>query len=354
MAFGTLLTLDTMASMNNTTVPQIGEDNVFDALNASLAAHNDLLTEKLASLVVDTTDRLKRYGGVDSMNMETVDEGGSPDAQKISAGATVGFPLRLYGIALQWTRKYLQNATVAEIAAQTIAARDAHIRAADREIKRAIFGSANFTFVDVLIDGVSLAVKRLLNADSAPIPQDPNGNSFNAATHTHYLATAALVVADLVSLVETVTEHFGNGEARVYINRAQEAAVRALAGFVPYTDARIVSADNVTRALGSLNANLLYNRAIGIFTSGGVTAEIWVKPWPPASYMFSYIAGAEKPLRRRTRAAGSGGLVLQAADEAHPLRAQSFDAEFGIGVFERRNGAVLYTGGGAYVVPTIS
>lgn len=354
MPYGTYLTLDTLATMNNTLVPVIGEDRVFQAIQDSLDIHNALVTEKITTLVDDTTDRLRRYGGIDTMVMEETDEGGRADAQKISAGATIGLPMRLYDISLQWTKKWLQNANGAEVAVKAVAAQDANIRMLDREIKRAIFGATNFTFVDRLVDWVSLPVKRLLNADSAPIPLDPSGNSFNAATHTHYLGTAAFVVADLVALIETVVEHFATGTALLYINRAQETTIRGFAGFVPYTDARIIPASTSIRATASLDANLLYNRAIGILSSGGDTAEVWVKPWVPANYVFAYVAGQPKPLLRRTRTPGSGGLVLQADDENHPLRAQTMDAEFGIAVFERRNGAILYTGGASYVTPTIT
>lgn len=354
MSFGTLMTLDTLASLNNTLVPDIGEDRVFQAIQDALTVHNELLSEKISTLVDTTTNRLMRYGGVDNMTMDEIDEGGRPDAQKITAGATVGFPLRLYGISVQWTRKYLQNAVGSEMATQFIAARDANVKLMDREIKRALFGSTNFTFVDKLVDGVSLSVKRLLNADSSAIPLDPSGNSFNGATHTHYLGTASLVVADIVALIETVVEHFGSGSAVVYINRAQETAVRAMTGFVPYTDARIIPADTSVRSAQALDSNLLYNRAIGILSSGGDTAEIWVKPWIPANYMFAYVQGQPKPLVRRERRPGSSALVVAAEDESYPLRAQTLDSEFGIGVLERRNGAVLLTNNATYSAPTFT
>lgn len=357
MPYGTHVVLDTLAVARNTLVGTLGEDRVFDAVNAAVSIHNALLTEKLNTLVEDSTDQFRAYGGVDSMQMDEVDEGGRADAQKISVGATVGFPMRLYSITLQWTRKYLQNATVGEIDEATNAALDANTLTVDREIKRAIFGSANFSFVDRLANRVTIAVKRLLNADGTAIPLDPSGNSFNGATHTHYLATASLTAANLAALIETVVEHFATGKAVVYINRASETAVRALTGFVAYTVTGVLQPDTGTRIENptiGLNDQLLYNRAIGIFSSGGVSAEVWVKPWVPANYIFAYIQGAPPPVVRRTRTAGSGGLILVADDESHPLRAKSWESEFGMGVWTRTNGAVLYTGGGAYTDPVIT
>jgi hypothetical protein len=47
-------------------------------------------------------------------------------------------------------------------------------------------------------------------------------------------------------------------------------------------------------------------------------------------------------------------LQIGAEDEAYPLRAQTLEAEFGVGVWTRTNGAVLYVGGTSYVIPTIT
>lgn len=356
MPYGTHVVLDTLGVARNTLVGQLGEDRVFDAVAQALAIHNMLMNEKLSQLVEDSTDVFRAYGGVDTMAMDELDEGGQSDAQKISVGTIVGFPMRLYGITLQWTRKYLQNALVGEIDAATNAAMDANALAIDREIKRALFVSPNFTFVDRLVNRVAIAVKRLVNADGTALPLDPAGNSFNGATHTHYLATASLTAANLQALIETVVEHFATGKAVVYINRAQETVVRGLTGFVPYTVQGVLQPVTAVRTVDllALNDQLLYNRAIGIFSSGGVSAEVWVKPWPPANYMFAYIQGAPLPLVRRTRTAASGGLTLVYEDEEHPLRAKSWESEFGFGVWTRTNGAVMYIAGGAYVDPTIT
>jgi hypothetical protein len=199
---------------------------------------------------------------------------------------------------------------------------------------------------------VSLAVKAFLNADSAAIPNGPNGESFDGATHTHYVArVGALAASDVTAAIETVIEHHNTGQAMLYINRAQEAAIRAMtANFSPYTDVRVIPASTAQVANGSLIQTNLYNRAIGIFDG----AEVWVKPWIPANYMFAFVMGAPKPLVLRERNAGSSGLQIAAEDEAYPLRARTVEAEFGVGVWTRTNGVALYVGGTSYVTPTIT
>lgn len=357
-AYGTLAALDTLASLSNTTVAEFGEDNAFREIDAALAAHNAIEAELLGSFVDPTTDRLRRYGSNDSMTMEELDELGQPDAQKISAGATVGFPLRGYGEALQWTRLYFRNATPAELAAQVAGAMDADSRMLQREIKRAIFLPTNYTFTDRRVDSVALPVKRLINADGASIPLGPNGETFDGATHTHYLftAAAALAAADANGLIETVIEHYPIGTARIYINRAQETAMRGLAGFTAYLDARLINQTAGVVAGQGLNSFNLNDRAIGVYSAGGVSAEVTVKPWVPSGYLLAWVDGAPAPVAMRTRP-GAGGLELVAEDEDHPLRARRFEREMGFGVWTRNAAAVLFVdagGAGSYTAPTIT
>ncbi len=62
-----------------------------------------------------------------------------------------------------------------------------------------------------------------------------------------------------------------------------------------------------------------------------------------------------KPLAFRQREAASlQGLRIAAQLDTHPLYAQYMEAEFGVGVWTRTNGAVLYFGGASYTDPTIS
>src|SRR5690349_1308144 len=179
MAYGTLSTLDTLASSQQT-IAQFGEDNAFSAIEAARVAHNAIVQELLSGFVERTEERLRRYGGPSAMAMDEIDQWGTPDAQKVAAGSPVYFPLKLYGLSVQWTRKFMQVATTRELAEQFVAAQDADINAIIREIKRAIFTPTNYTFADKLVDNVALSVKALVNADSAPLPLGPNGETFNA------------------------------------------------------------------------------------------------------------------------------------------------------------------------------
>lgn len=353
MAFGTLTVADLLATTRvGASVFEVGEDKTFEAISNYLAAHNAILNDQLMGFVERTTERIIGVGGTDTMTMQELDEFGLADAQKVTAGSTLGFPLRLYGIALQWTRKWMENHTLAEMVAQVEAAALADNMNVQRQIKRALFLSANYSFTDKLVDRMSIPVKRLLNADSFPIPPGPNGESFTASSHTHYIArVGALAASDITALISTVAEHYNNGQVQLFINQASESAIRGFtSNFTAYVDARIIPASTAQVARGSLDQSNVYNRAIGIFDQ----AEVWVKPWVPANYMFAWVAGQAVPLVMRERRAGSGDFALDFEDEAHPLRARHLGREFGMAIKNRVNGAVLYTGGTSYTDPTIS
>ena len=350
MAYGTLTTLDTLASLRASTglVVDIGEDVAWESIQAALDAHNQLLQESLTGFVDMTTDQLRRYGGPDNMVMEELDEFGTPGAQKIAAGVTLGFPLKLFGGGLQWTRTALQNMLASELAAQATAMLDADIKNVHKQLKLALFTPTNYTFEDRRVAHVNLPIKALVNADSAPIPIAPDGTVFNGATHTHYLGTASFAAADLTSLINTVIEHFLTGGIQVLANAAQETAIRGFAGFNPYYDPRLIPSVNQTNAMGDLDVMNITNRAIGVFGA----AEVWIKPWIPANYVVAVLVGSpQKALAMRTRMAGGGQLNLEFENEIWPLRSKGYSREFGFGVWNRVAAACLLTNNATYSAP---
>lgn len=353
--YGTHAVSDSLAAFleaSDYTIQQFGEQKAFEAIAQQLVAHNELVKNQIVpDLVEMTTSNLDIYGGSDDVEWQDMDEFGTPDAQKVTAGQAIGYPLRKGAAAVQWTRVAFENMTAGEMQASATAIMTRDLRNLSKQIRRAVFLSTNYTFTDYLVTKQPLPVKRLLNADGVAIPPDPYGNAFDGATHTHYLARAggSFVVADLQALVDTLVEHNAAGVFRVYINKAQEAAVRAFTGFVPTVDARIVQPDTATYVPGGLNLTETQNRRIGVFGA----AEIWVKAWIPANYLFGFDA-TRKPLRMRERRSGSGDLKLVYENEQFPLRCRAWEREFGVGVRERDAAAVLYVGDTTYADPTIN
>jgi hypothetical protein len=354
MAYGTLMSWDSL-HQSNETILDLGEAAVFATLQQQLRAHNAMLSQVLSDFVEVRTDSIRGefqqdvFGGDDVIYLDPIAELGRADAEKTTAGDTVGFPIEGYAKSVQWTRLAFEMMTGAELARQFDAIAKGNAIQVRNSILNTIFSPTNRTVIDRLTDKKTLSVKALTNADSGFIPPGPYGTAFDSSTHTHYLATASLVAANVDSLIETVVEHYNFGRSRIYINRAMAATISNTTNFpkfVPYLAAPINPPDNTTTVNRNLNTMNLENRAIGLYDG---VSEIWVKPWMPNNYLFHHLAGPAKPVRMRQR---RGGMYLATEDETYPLRTRMLAHEYGCGIIERTNGAVLYTGGGAYVAPT--
>jgi hypothetical protein len=361
MPYGTHSILDSLRTFDSANVLEYGEDRLWEDFRRSLDAHNAIVNDMVEPLVETTDDRVRRYGTEARLTMIEADEYTRADAQKIGpAGVDIGFPLRLFQISLQWTRKYLQVATPAELANRMIAVQRADVAQVRATIQRALFTPTNnLTYKDRLVDGVTLPLRALLNADSAAIPENDYGVTFDGATHTHYLATATGTIAasDVESAVNTVVEHGVSGPINIYLNRAQEAAVSNMANFDPYGAPLIRPGGGSTADVTGQNIQPfdIYNRAIGVW-NGAI--EVWVKPWIPANYILVVdIDPSRRVLARRHREGNAAldSLQIVANDEKYPLRAQTMEREFGVSVWGREQASILFiTAGGVYVNPTFT
>lgn len=342
-----------------TTVQEYGMDRMNEALAADLAVHNARVNEVIGEIAEPTTERSTVYGTNASISMVKVDEFGRSATQKISVGSKVEMPIDMFQVSVGWTATYLRRATVQDMAKKQIAVRNAHLTRLEQDVKEALFGSTNYTYVDRLVDSNTLAVKRLVNADSAPIPNGPNGETFTASSHTHYdgidwaSANAAARIAAIQALIQDVVEHGHGSDVRVYINRAQETDVRALTpNFTALPPPNVIQASTATVGVGVLDISRADNRLIGYFDG----FPVYTRPWVPALYFFAYSRGsAGKPLRFRQLATPSErGLYLAGTNAAHPLQADFYEAKHGFGAFTRTNGAILYLSSATYADPTFT
>lgn len=358
--YGTHSILDQLALIRNQTAVEYGEEALAQDFANWLAAQNLLVNMMVGDLVEFTDVRLTTYGTGQRLEMVIADEYTRPDAQKVRPTPTdIGFPLHSYQVSLQWTRKFLTVSTVADLAVAAQAVGEADARNVRRAIQRALFTPTNnLTYKDRLIDDATIPLRALYNADSAPIPEDEFGNTFDGSTHTHYLARAggSLAASDIEGLINTVTEHGVSGSVRLYINRAQEAAVVGFANFthlpLPLINQAPGSTDDTARG-AAFQPFDVYNRLIGVW-NGAV--EVYIKPWIPANYLVCVeIDPGKRVLRYRRRAAtGNGELTLVAQDERYPLRAETSEREFGISVWGREQAAVLFAGDTTYAAPAIA
>ena len=375
--YGSLNLGDSLQALriSNATLVQYGMDDIWTAVSAQLNAHNTIIAEQLAMFASPTSMRLIRYGLPQSKSMEELAEYGIAQGQKARGGSEIGFPLRRYGGALSWNGSYFHITTARDFAKEVDMLMDADSRKVAQLLQQAFYLSTNYTFVDRFIDGASLPIKRLVNADSAALPIGPNGQEYDASTHTHYLArVSTFAQSDLQGLLDTVTEHFTGGDVKIIINSSNETAVRAFADFVPMSYFNVQLGDDTTKTGGSINAFNSYNRQIGVFRG----AEVWVKPWAIANYILCVVTGSgvEPVLAARVRGtltadgqigsalpsiisggsdeSGFGDLTLVSDNPEYPMIAKQYVREIGFGVRNRVAAGVLYVGGTSYTNPTIS
>ena len=359
--FGTLSLLDTLRVIDNQNIYEYGIDRLYDNSRILLTAHEQFLEDLTAEFVERTTDKIRRYGvPSDEFDFQESDEFGAADSQKgYIASSNVGFPLRNYRVAMGWSKKYWLKRSVSDWADQMTKLMLADTRNMVRAIRKGIYvPTNNLSYVDRLDDGITLPIRALLNADGEPIPPDPFGNGFNGATHTHYLATASLVSANVDSLVDTLTEHgLSAGETvRIVINRNDRTAFAALSGFRGYDEPlrQRGGGDTASVAQGGLVSEYdIDNMPIGLWN---YQVEVWVKPWVPQNYITAYVRNGEGKLMvmRVDTYAGAGNLVSTDTHAHNPFESEEWEREFGIGIWMRHKAAVLYTGGGSYTAPTIS
>lgn len=332
------------------TIAQFGMDTITEIAQADLTAHNAIVTDLMSSLADVTTDKMRLSGSSLSGEMSEVDEFGLAPTQKASVGQNVGFPMKRFQFNVGWTERWYKRKTVRDWAVVMDSVEKAHLKQIQRQIKKAIFGGTNYAFRDFLSSNLDLPVKAFYNADGTNIPDGPNGEVFNGATHTHYLGSATLTTTAMDALIKTVLEHAFGSKIMVAFSAADEATVRGLSGFVPATDPRLLIAITQTRPEETLDISRLDNRLIGYYGA----AEVWVKPWMIQGYAFaSDIQNGLKPLAFRQDDTDQTGLYIAAELSDYPLYAQVAQAEFGVGVWNRGNGAVLNFTNASYTAPTI-
>ena len=362
--YGTNMILDTLGVLDkaNVNVLEYGIDNMWVHLEDIRNIHNAFTEDIFGMFMGRTSAKIHRLG-VDSTegSMIEVSEDGLVDVQKQAvAGYDIGFPLRLYQYGRQWTTRYLRKATVMELATQQLAANAADIKNLKAEAMKALFRATNYTWVDRLDNYQDVPVKALINADSSPIPRDPFGATFNGATHTHYLARAggSVAASDIQALVNTLVEHdVKGGQVTIYINKAQEATIRAFTSnfepmIAPLVARANASTDDYIVGDPRLDMYAIDDRVIGTWDG-----YVWVrtKPWIPANYYLAIVeGGSNEDVLQMREDPQAPGLQNIGQDGVHPIYHSHFERSFGVGVWNRLGAAILFGGNTTYAVPVFT
>lgn len=342
-----------------------GMDTIAEVLQRYLLAHSENLRDALAPLAEPTTSRFARAGVASSARGMKGDEFARGVGQKTKGGADVGFPMEKLIYRVGWTLDYAKAATPADMARKTLAVSAGNRQDILVELRKAIFLPTNYTFVDELLDpnqdAQDVPVKRLINADSFPIPASPFGADFDTSTHTHYTgvdwaaANAAAKAAAIDALIDNVAEHYIDADIKLILASTNVSDLSSLTEFKEATPVFVqpVGATDQTQARATNTRT--DNRLVGYWRGN---YEIWSKPWGLANYPLAINYNApEKALKYRERANASlRGLRLKATFENAPLITDFMEHEFGFGVWGRTAAAVLFLNDGAstYTAPSIS
>jgi hypothetical protein len=348
-------TLQDLLAQRFTPLSDYNLDNVNDAIQLHLA-HVNSQVDDLLGLFAETSDDVRRiWGGSQDYEMMEVDQYGEARTQKDTSGVEVAFPLRKFSISTGWTADWVKRATAREFAQRVIGITTAYLERIQDEIQFALYSSGNYTFVDKFGDGTSLGVKALLNADSAAIPDAPDGTSFDSSTHSHYNGTSSLANADIDGLITDVVEHGLTKGVALVIPAAMVSTLEGLSStkFVKLTSALLVPATDSIHAVGRIDPEADLNNVLVGYWDGRV--PVMTRSWAISKYIVCVATGAaEKPLVRRVDKIESlRGLIPTVEYGMAPIYAKSFESYFGFGAWNRAAAAILDSENASYTEPTL-
>jgi hypothetical protein len=338
-----------------TLVTDIPVADASQAVNRLLARYQEE-RDKATSLFVAgvTTEVQEKYklGGVDEG--QQIGPDGRPLETRVAGEIEVAYPWYRFGWALGWNLEDQARMTVADLDRNVSAQATGNLRRHTREILRALFGNANYTFADRT---ANVMVRRLANNDGTLY--EPLAGTDTEAQDNHYLVFG-YVSGDisptnnpLATLKTEITEHFAStGTVVAFINDAQRADIQTgLTNFVdvPVSGIRPAPADAQVETLQGYNVP---GEFIGVDGASGVYVYVWNRV--PANYIVGGILTEEAPLKRRIPPEPSlQGFKLE-ADESHdPLFKRTYRDRFGYGAANRLSFAIgQLKASGTYDVPS--
>jgi hypothetical protein len=343
--------LEDLKAVTNVSAADFGLDNILATIQVELQNHNVVVNEMISNLCEINSDAQAAWGGTTDGTMQEVDEFASSPTQKTLPPGVVGFPLRKFDYTIGWTSDLMERATPAKLAEMTVAAEIADIRNLRRQIAIALFRPTPYTWFDRLETQLSYSVRPFINAGGDQIPAGPAGETFNPASHTHFVANASVDATVLRTAINNLVEHGHGNLVTIMINRAQAAAVAALTGFVAVQPANIIIGANTNVGVGQLDISRTDERLIGYFDG----YPVFTRSWVPNNYVFiSAIGDTRKSLRfRQPPQASLQGFRLESSEKAHPLYVNVFERYVGFAPRTLTNGVCVFFGGGSYVQPTI-
>ncbi len=372
--FGTHEVSDALAPLvgNFQTVVDFGIENAYEQINAENTAYNASVTAEMDERCEIGEEETRVFGGADEFAVQEGDEFSNPDAQKVEGGYPIQFPMRRHEQKVAWTYDFSRTNSVDKLAASYVAARTADVRWMQRQMRLALYypfsrparlpdGTDNPNAFKEFLNSpkIKKSLYPLLNADGMPVPVGPNGETFDPATHTHYMAsdwtaagsTAATRDGDMQAAVLNLVEHGLDQGSRlcIEINMLDAGQFVALPNFVAAAPIGVQLGDNTAFAIGSqLDPRNYNNRFLGTYLG----FEVWTKPWVFPNYKTITSLGTRKTLYWRKQKGGlNGDFELVFTNPSYKLLSDIMRRDGGCSVQNRETGVVLYTGGPVFQTP---
>ena len=208
-----------------------------ERVSATIQAYGQFLAqdmaEQLDAFTEETTVSRAVWGGAAQMEFQEVGELGKAKTNKDTRGQELHFPLFKLDLTVGGSEEFWKRAGIKNLIDVMNGMDNAYAERVRNEIKAAVFNKSLHTPVlDWIGDDTRLdKIQPFLNADSNEIPVAPNGTSFTASSHTHYLGItgSSLSYGDVDRVVNTVREHV-LGKVYIYVDGAMPATLAALSG----------------------------------------------------------------------------------------------------------------------------
>jgi hypothetical protein len=334
-----------------------------DRVSATIEAYASNLSARVNEMLdvfsEETVKPRAIWGGAPVLNYIEVGEFGKGKTRKEIFGQELHFPLAKISATVGKSDEFWRKASVKDLRDVMLGMENGYFSRVRDEIKAAIFNNTvRIPQKDWLGDNSTLnKVQPFLNADGNEIPMAPNGSTFTAASHQHYLGItgSTIAVSDVNYLLGHVREHLV-GEVRLYVDGAMPATLAALSStpfvynqytnIIDQTAGKIGSTAN--RDGGQTDRN---NMFIGTWDGH----EVHTRSWVPTGYLCAVGLGDAmgKPLWRRVDPTAPG-LITGVEIKDGRITVSESHFYMGFGAFNRSAGAVLdaATGNGTYTVPT--
>jgi hypothetical protein len=305
------------------------------------------MSEQLDLFTEETTEPRAIWGGAANIGFEEVGEFGKGKTRKDTRGQELHFPLYKLDATVGGSEEFWKRASVKNLIDVMTGMQNGYAERVRDEVKAAVFNSAIRTPVkDWLKDNSSLnLIQPFLNADSREIPIAPNGTSFTASSHQHYVGTSGTAVStyDINTLVANVREHV-LGKVVLFVDSAMPTTLAAMAGTLYYPNTPIVLSNQSTSLVSNISLDPSgdsANQFVGIWGNG---IEVHTRSWVPTGYIACMAIGGQlgKPLWRRVDPMFPGLITgLEISDGRVRVKESYF--YMGFGAFNRAAGAVLDT-----------